>query len=70
MLHYGYYLIVVSFSAEMNLKIETLLPFVQTYQKMKEVPYMEMSRDNDRKRRDSLYMEMSRENDQKRCVYK
>ena len=31
---------------------------------------MEISRDNDRQRKESLYMEMSRDNDQKRCVYK
>ena len=31
---------------------------------------MEMSRDNDRKRKESLYMEMSRDNNQKGCVYK
>ena len=31
---------------------------------------MEMSRDNDQKRKESPYMEMSRDNDQKGCVYK
>ena len=31
---------------------------------------MEMSRDNDQKRKEYPYMEMSRDNDQKRCVYK
>ena len=31
---------------------------------------MEMSRDNDQKRKESLYMEMSGDNDQKGCVYK
>ena len=31
---------------------------------------MEMSRDNDQKRKESPYMEKSRDNDQKRCVYK
>ena len=31
---------------------------------------MEMSRDNDQKRKESPYMEMSRDTDQKRCVYK
>ena len=36
----------------------------------KEIPYMEMSRDNHQKRKESPYMEMSRDNDHKRCVYK
>ena len=31
---------------------------------------MEMSRDNDRKRKESPYMEMSRDNDQKSCLDK
>ena len=31
---------------------------------------MEMSRDNDQKRKESPYMEMSRDNDQKTFVYK
>ena len=31
---------------------------------------MEMSRDNDRQRKESPYMEMSRGDDQKRSVYK
>ena len=31
---------------------------------------MEMSRDNDRKRKESRYVEMSRDNEQKRCVKK
>ena len=31
---------------------------------------MEMSRDNDQKRKESPSMEMSRDNDQKTCVYK
>ena len=31
---------------------------------------MELSRDNDRQRKESPYMETSRDNDQKRCVYK
>ena len=44
----------------MNLKNKILLLFVQTYQKRKEVPYMEMSRDIDQKRKESPYMEMSR----------
>ena len=53
----------------MNLKNEILLFFVQTFQKRKEVPYMEMSRDNDRQKKPP-YMEMSRDIDQKRCVNK
>ena len=51
-------------------KNKILLLFVQTYQKRKEVPYKEMSRDNDQKRKESPYMEMSRDKDQKRCVYR
>ena len=31
---------------------------------------MEMSRDKDRKRKESPDMQMSRDDDQKRCVYK
>ena len=31
---------------------------------------MEMSRDNDRQRKEYPYMEMSRDNDQKKCLYK
>ena len=31
---------------------------------------MEMSRDNDQKRKESPYMELSRDNDQKRYVHK
>ena len=31
---------------------------------------MEMSRDNDQKRKESPNMEKSRDNDQKKCVYK
>ena len=47
-----------------------LILVLQTYQKRKEVPYQEMSRDNDQKRKEYPYMKMSRDNDQKRCVYK
>ena len=54
----------------MNPKNKILLLFVQTYQKMKEVLYMEMSRDNVQKKRESPYRENSRDNDQKKCVYK
>ena len=32
--------------------------------------YMERSRDNDQKRKESPYIELSRDSDQKRCVYK
>ena len=35
---------------------------------MEKPTYMEMSRDNDQKMKESPYMEMSRDNDQKRCV--
>ena len=31
---------------------------------------MEMSRDNDRQKKEIPYMEMSCDNDQKRCVYR
>ena len=50
----------------MNLKNKILLLFVQTYWKKKEVPFMEMSRDNIRKMKESLYMETSRDIDQKK----
>ena len=43
----------------MNLKNEKLLHFLQTYQKRKEVPYMEMSRDNAQKWKESPYVENS-----------
>ena len=59
-----------SLPEQLNLKNKILLLFVQTYQEMKKVPYMENSRDNDQKRKESPYMEMSRDNDQKGCVYK
>ena len=52
------------------LKNKILLPFVQTYQKTKQVPYIEMSVENAQKRKESLYMDKSRDNNQKRCVYK
>ena len=64
------HLSVASFSEQMNLKNKILLLFVQTYQKRKEVPYMEMSRGNVQKRRETPYMEKPRDNDQKRYVYK
>ena len=54
----------------MNLKNKIFLLFVQTYQKRKEVPFLEMSRDNVQKRREPPYMEMSRDNEQNTCVYK
>ena len=60
--------------------------FVKTYQRTKEVPYVEMSRDNDQKRTkppcmemsrdidgerlESPYMKMSRDNGLKGCVNK
>ena len=54
----------------MNLKNKILLVFVQTYQRRKEVPYMEISEDNAQKKKESPYMDKSRENDHKTCVYK
>ena len=59
---------VASFSEQMNLKNKMLLLFIQTYQKRKEFPYMEMSRDNIQKKRESPYMEKLSDNEQKRCV--
>ena len=53
----------------MNLKNKLLLHFVQTYQKRKEVPFIEMSRENVQKRRESPYIDKSPDNDQKRCIY-
>ena len=52
-----------SFSEQLNLKNKILLIFVQTYQKRKQVPYMEMSGDNARERKESVYMDQSRDND-------
>ena len=43
---------VASFSEQMNLKIKFLLFSVQTYQKRKEVPYIEMSCDSAQKRKE------------------
>ena len=37
---------------------------------MKEVPYVEMSRDKAQKRKESPYKEKSRDNDQHKCVFK
>ena len=37
---------------------------------MKEDPYMERSRDKDKRREESPHMEMSRDSDRKTCVYK
>ena len=54
----------------MNMKNKILLLFVQTYQKLKEVPFMEMLRDNVQKSEESPFMEMSRDNDQNKCVNK
>ena len=48
----------------MNLKNKILLPSVLTYQKRKEVPYMEISRDSDQKRKESH--KKSRDNNQKK----
>ena len=49
----------------MNLKNKILILFVHTNQKRKEVPYMEISRDNEQKTKESPYMGMSRDSDQK-----
>ena len=54
----------------MNLRNKILLLFVQTYQKRKEVPYKELSRDNDQKEKGFPYMQMPRDNDPKGFVYK
>ena len=59
----------VRFRTNESEKPDTIL-FVQTYQKRKAVPYMEMSSDNAQNTKESPYMEKSRDNDQKRCVYK
>ena len=48
----------------MNLKNKILLLLVQTCQNRTEVPCIDLSRDNDRIRKEYLYMEMSRDNDQ------
>ena len=47
---YSCHLIFQVLSKQSNLKNKVLLLFAQTYQKKKEVPHMEMSRDNDQKR--------------------
>ena len=52
-------MIVESFSEEIILKNKLLLLFVQTYQKRKEVPFMDMARDNDWEGEESPYMELS-----------
>ena len=54
----------------MKLKNKIFLHFEQTYQKKKEVLFLEMSRDTLQKRREPPYMDMSRDNDQNTCVYK
>ena len=46
------------------------ISFRTNLQKRTEVPYMEISRHNDRIRKKTPYMKMSRDNDQKGCVYK
>ena len=59
-------MIIESFSEQINLKNKILLLFfVQTYQRRKEFPNMEMSLDNDRKGKEPAYMEMLRDNCQK-----
>ena len=47
--HCSCHLIVASFSEQINLKNKIPLHFIQTYNKKKEAPYMEISRDNDQK---------------------
>ena len=54
----------------MNLKKKQILNYNDYYLIWKIPTYMEMSRDNDQKKKESPYMEMSRDNDQKRYVYK
>ena len=61
---------VASLSEQINLKNKILLRFVQSYQRRKEVPYMEMSGDNVQKRKESPFIDKSRHCDQKRYVYK
>ena len=58
------------FSEQVNLKKKIFLLFVQSYEKKKELPFLEMSRDNVQKRGEPPYMERSRDNDQNTCVYK
>ena len=58
-------MIVVSFSEQSNPKNKIHLLFVQTYQKRKDVPYMKMPLDKERRKRESPYIEMSGDNDQK-----
>ena len=50
----------------MNVKNKILLFVVQTYQKRKRVPKIEISRDNDQKKTDPPHMDMSQDNDRKR----
>ena len=47
----------------MILKRQALILVVQSYQKRKEVPYMEITRDNDQIRKGVPYMEVSRDTD-------
>ena len=49
----------------MNRKNKLLLLFLQTYQKAKELPYVETSRYKDQTRKKSLFMEKSLNNDSK-----
>ena len=50
----------------MNLK-NKILSFVQICQKSKEVPFMEISRHEDQKRKETLHMEMPHDNNQKKA---
>ena len=52
------HLFVEWFSEKKESENKLLFPFVQTYEKRKEVLYMEMSRDNDQKWKRPPYMEM------------
>ena len=57
------HLTVQSFPEQENLKNKVVLLFVQTYQKMKEVPYIKMSPDNNQKLKESPYKETSHDID-------
>ena len=51
-------------------KNKKFLKYKDYYLEWKTPTYIEMSRDNDQKRKKSPYMELLRNNNQKRCVYK
>ena len=54
----------------MNPKNKVLLLFVQNFPKKKEVPYMDISCDNDQKGNEDLFMEISQDNYHEGYVYK